>query len=55
MAVLVRILLFSLFMIGAMSKPQGGLAGQSLAEDNCEFLKGKDISQYDIHFWPFLF
>jgi len=43
MAVLVRILLFSLFMIGAMSKPQGGLAGQSLAEDNCFTASGERI------------
>ena len=28
-------------MVGAMSKPQGGLAGAGVAADNCEFLKGK--------------
>ena len=37
MAHLVNGLLFSLFIIGAISKPQGGLAGQSLAANNCEF------------------
>ena len=37
MALFVDGLLFSLFVIGAVSKPQSGLAGQSLAADNCEF------------------
>jgi len=43
MAVLVRILLLSLFMVGAMSKPQGGLAGQGLAADNCFTASGERI------------
>ena len=38
MAVLVRVLVFTLSIIGAISKPQSGLATFGASSDNCEFL-----------------